>query len=105
MADLQLSQVNQSNFVVAADQDINNDVDSDDSGHDDNNVNFDVPKKRMEIARTESKIVWYTRLLLLIALVASALAVSLTLYFYLSADEKNDFEAEYQFLAGKILEG
>ena len=55
-----------------------------------------------DIAQKENSAVWYTRLILLLILCASAIGVSLWVYLYLTHEEQDDFEM-YVSLAGYYI--
>ena len=63
------------------------------------------PNNNNEIAQKETTAVWIMRFVLLLALIGSALLVSLAVYFVLAQDEQDDFEKQFVSDANKIMEG
>lgn len=60
--------------------------------------------EKLAIAQAEDKAVNWLRLLLLIVLVASALGVSLAIYFYIIDQEDDDFKTQFISDAQKVFE-
>ena len=70
--------------------------------------NGSAPKKdkgEMAIAKKETQAVSYARLVLLFALVCSALLVSVSAFMYLKNDEQQEFEEKFKSDARKVFEG
>ena len=80
-------------------------MDGSDSHHTSGHFGGGVTKEQAkEIAKKESQIVQRLRILMLIALVCSAIAVSLAIYFYLHGAETEDFEIQFNSDAAKLLD-
>jgi class 3 adenylate cyclase len=61
-------------------------------------------QQREEIAKGESKAVFYLRSLTFLVLIVSAISISLCVYFYMTDTEKDEFETQYHSDAHKVLE-
>ncbi|CAB9511296.1 Receptor-type guanylate cyclase gcy [Seminavis robusta] len=75
------------------------------SGFFDEDEDGDTTKEeREEIAKDENRLIGGIRLLVVVVLVASALAVSISVYRYMSGSEEEAFETKFESDADKVLE-
>jgi hypothetical protein len=63
-----------------------------------------TPEEQEEIAQSETKAVFWLRMMVLLVLILSAVAVSLSVYFYTSESEQNEFETQFNSDSVKVLE-
>jgi hypothetical protein len=63
-----------------------------------------TPQLREVIDKGESRTAFYLRSLTFLVLILSAIATSLTVFFYITSTEKDEFETQYHSDANKVLE-
>jgi hypothetical protein len=61
-------------------------------------------EEQEEIAKSETKAVFWLRLAVMLVLTLSALSVALTVYFYTSGSEQDEFETQFTSDSVKVLE-
>ena len=61
-------------------------------------------EEREEIAKQEGRVVFVLRMIVMLVLVASAIGVSLGVYFYTTNQEEESFQQNFDADATKVLE-
>ena len=61
-------------------------------------------EERKTLARRETQAVGYTRILVYLVVLITAISVSLVVYFYTKRDQQEDFETQFAAYAAKVAE-